>query len=282
MSYNKIEKNKLDYYLNELAKEYHKLGRKSKGEIILIGGAAVIANYDFRCMSEDADSIIYAESHLKEAILKVARDNNLPDNWLNQDFVQTRSYSDKIAKYAKDYKTFAYSITFRIIDREYLIAMKLASFRKYKNDISDIIGILKAEHEKGNEIYLEQIKQAIINLYGEYNYIGDEAIAFIEKSMQNKTYLTMYDDVIDDEQLGRNIYMELKNEMYITEQNINDVLLKTKQLRLIELYKNLSIKPSDDMHENASLAQKVLEEKGLIAKEYFGDLYLLHSQYLNK
>lgn len=102
MSYNKIQKDKLDYYLNELAKEYHKRGRKSRGEIILIGGAAIIANYDFRCMSEDADSIIYAESHLKEAILTVARNNNLPDDWLNQDFVQTSSYSDKIAKTARN------------------------------------------------------------------------------------------------------------------------------------------------------------------------------------
>lgn len=282
MPYNKIKKDKLDYYLNELAKEYHKLGRKSKGEIILIGGAAIIANYDFRHMSEDADSIIYAESHLKEAIQKVARKNNLPDNWLNQDFIYTRSYSDKIAKYAKNYKQLSYGITFKIIDREYLVAMKLASFRKYKNDISDIVGILIAEYKNGNEIHLKEIQSAIINLYGVYNYIGDEAISFIERIMENKEYLNMYDSVSNDEKLGRTIYQELKNKIDINEHNINDVLSKTKQLRLLELYKKLNINISDNINENAYLAQIELDKNGIDANDYFGDLYLLHNQLLPK
>lgn len=42
----------LDEYLKEVAKEYRKMGGKSMpAEIILIGGAAVIANYGFREMT---------------------------------------------------------------------------------------------------------------------------------------------------------------------------------------------------------------------------------------
>ena len=107
MQYNKITKYNLDHLLFEVAKEYHKLGKKAKGEIVIVGGAAIITNYNFRNMSEDADAIIKAESHLKEAITIVARRNNLPDNWLNSDFKITRSYSDKLELYSKHYKTFA-------------------------------------------------------------------------------------------------------------------------------------------------------------------------------
>ena len=257
------------------------MSKKAKGEIVIIGGAAIIANYGFRCMSEDVDSIFYTESFLKDAILSVARKNNLPDNWLNQDFIKTRSYSNKIGKYAKPYKTFSYCITYKIIDREYLIAMKLASFRKYKNDISDIIGILITEYERNNEITLEQIKQAVINLYGYYDYIGNEAIEFIEKTMSNSKYLSMYNSSINDEKLGRQIYEELKDEIEINAQNIDDILSKTKQLRLIELYKNLNIPISNSMIENANMAQNVLINNKQNSEEYFGDLYLLHLQFLN-
>ena len=42
---NTITKENLDFYLRELAKEYRKLiGTKVKAEIILVGGAAVLAN----------------------------------------------------------------------------------------------------------------------------------------------------------------------------------------------------------------------------------------------
>lgn len=52
MSYSNIgvfTKDNLETYLKELAKEYRKLGGKGMpAEIILIGGAAIIANYGFR------------------------------------------------------------------------------------------------------------------------------------------------------------------------------------------------------------------------------------------
>ena len=49
----------LDTYLKELAKEFRKLnGKDMPAEIILIGGAAILANYGFRDMTTDVDAII--------------------------------------------------------------------------------------------------------------------------------------------------------------------------------------------------------------------------------
>ena len=61
-------KENLDYYLKELAKEFRKRnGAKLSAEIVLIGGAAVLANYGFREMTYDIDAIITASSVMKEA-----------------------------------------------------------------------------------------------------------------------------------------------------------------------------------------------------------------------
>lgn len=63
MSDNSIEftKENIDTCFKELSKEYKRLGgRNTPVEIILIGGAAIVENYDFRNMTTDIDDIIPA------------------------------------------------------------------------------------------------------------------------------------------------------------------------------------------------------------------------------
>lgn len=75
-------KENLDYYLKELAKEFRKRnGAKLSAEIVLIGGAAVLANYGFREMTYDIDAIITASSVMKEAINAVGDRLELPNGW---------------------------------------------------------------------------------------------------------------------------------------------------------------------------------------------------------
>lgn len=53
----------MHFYLKELAKEFRKHnGKKTPAEIILVGGAAVLANYGFREMTTDIDALIVASS----------------------------------------------------------------------------------------------------------------------------------------------------------------------------------------------------------------------------
>ena len=52
-------KENLDACLSRLAREFRKLNEtKVPAEIVLIGGAAVLANYGFRDMTYDIDAII--------------------------------------------------------------------------------------------------------------------------------------------------------------------------------------------------------------------------------
>lgn len=75
----------IDTYLKELAKRFRKLnGTKMPGEIIIVGGAAVLLRYDFRKQSRDIDGIIRASSAIKESINYVADKYNLPRGCLIQ------------------------------------------------------------------------------------------------------------------------------------------------------------------------------------------------------
>lgn len=167
MSPKKLTKDNLDFYLSELAKEYRKLcGKTNPAEIILVGGASILINYNFRKTTEDVDAIIGASSAIKDAAHRVSDKYGLKSDWFNSDFEYTKSYSDELILYSKYYKTYSNVIHFRTVSGEYLLAMKLMSNRKYKNDRSDIVGIIKSERQSGNYIKIEDIKKALNELYG--------------------------------------------------------------------------------------------------------------------
>lgn len=172
-----INKNNVNFYLNELSKEAKKLGgRGFKIDLILVGGASIILNYNFRNSSCDIDGY-YKSDVLKQAIQRVAERLSLPDDWLNNDFLNTSSFTTNIVKYSEFYKEFNQCLSVRTVSKEYLIAMKLKSFRKYKSDISDIAGIL----EEDKSISLASIKNAVINLYGSYEAVSEEARDFLSQ-----------------------------------------------------------------------------------------------------
>ena len=95
----------LDIYLKALAKEYKKLsGKGMPAEIILIGGAAILANYGFRESTYDMDALIQASSAMDDAIKHVGDAYSLPNGWLNTDFMKTKSYTPKLRQYSVHYR----------------------------------------------------------------------------------------------------------------------------------------------------------------------------------
>ena len=102
MSDQPFTKGNLDQYLKELAKEFRKRNGKSvPAEIILIGGASVLINYGFREMTYDMDAIINAASSMKDSINYISDKYNLPNGWMNDDFMKTESYTPRIALFSK-------------------------------------------------------------------------------------------------------------------------------------------------------------------------------------
>lgn len=199
-----LTKEKIDFFLKEVAKEYRKrVGKKSPAELILVGGASVLINYGFRNMTTDIDAITLAASTFKEAVNAVRDRYDLADDWLNSDFKKTDSYTPRLREYSVYYKTFSNVLTIRTVAAEYLIAMKVKAGRKYKNDLSDIIGIL-AEHEKqGNDISLERILEAFAQLYGENTLISEDIRKYLQDVFTKGSFSEQYARIRNAEKQAR-------------------------------------------------------------------------------
>ena len=227
-------KDNLDTYLKALAKEFRRInGKTMPAEIILIGGAAVLANYGFREMTADIDAVIQAASSMKDAINRVGDQYGLPNGWLNADFMRTGSYSPKLPEISIHYKTFSNVLEIRTVSAEYLIAMKLRSGRKYKNDLSDIIGIL-AEHEKrGLPISLERIDRAVQKLYGGWHEVADDSRQFIENVLQNGNYAEIYASITSEEKQAKDLLIQFEEDYpnVTRESNVEDILASLKNKR---------------------------------------------------
>ena len=227
-------KENLDNCLKELGKEFRKLnGTKAPAEIILIGGAAILANYGFRETTYDIDAIILSSTAMKEAVNHVGDKLGLSNGWLNTDFMNTNSYSDKLMGVSIYYKTFSNILTVRIVSAEYLIAMKLMSGREYKFDLSDIVGILLEHERSGNPISRERIESAVTKLYGGFDSVPDVSKKLFDDAFRNGDYDRVYRELRESEKEAKDALVkfdhaypgELKGE------NISTILERARQKR---------------------------------------------------
>ena len=227
-------KENLDQYLKELAKEFRKRnGKAIPAEIVLIGGASIVINYGFREMTYDMDAIINASTSMKDAINCVGDKYGLPNGWLNSDFMHTESYTPRIVQFSRYYKTFSNVVTFRTVTGEYLVAMKLMSGRKYKYDLSDVIGILWEQEKKGSPFGLEQIKKASAELYGSYDKLPSDSRAFIESAFLEGKYGELYNRIRQMEAENKEILIEYQERKpgVMNSDNVNSILEAIRKKR---------------------------------------------------
>lgn len=206
-------KENIDQYLRELSKEYRKrVGKSMPAELILIGGAAILINYGFRDMTTDIDALIHASSGMKDAIHHVGDRFDLPNDWLNADFMNTDSYSPKLEEFSVYYRTWSNVLTVRTIEAEYLIAMKLRSGRQYKSDLSDVIGVLYEHEKRGNPIGMDQIREAVINLYGNWDALPETSQAFIENVMKSNQLAELYAQTMAGEKETKELLLKFEKD----------------------------------------------------------------------
>ncbi len=209
---NYFTKDNLNAYLKELGKEYRRLNGKSMpAEIILIGGAAIVANYGFRDMTADVDAVIHAVSSMKDAINRVGDKFNLPKGWLNDDFMKTGSYSAKLEEFSVRYREFSNVLEVRTISAEYLIAMKLRSGRKYKKDLSDVIGILYEHEKRGLPLTMDDIDKAVRSLYGGWEVIPADSVLFITEAMKKGNFEKAYQAISDEENRSKDLLIQFQD-----------------------------------------------------------------------
>jgi len=228
-------KENLDSCLKELGKEFIKLnGMKVPAEIVLIGGAAILANYGFREMTYDIDAIIVASTAMKDAINHVGDKLGLPNGWLNTDCKNTNSYSSKLLEVSVYYRTFSNILTVRTVAAEYLISMKLMSGRQYKNDLSDIVGILWEHHKLGKPITKEAIDKAVVTLYGETAELPAASRQVLDNCFAVCDFEQVYNEIRESEKQSKDILLDFDKSYpgKLSGDNIEYVLEKARQKRL--------------------------------------------------
>ena len=113
--------------------------------------------------------------------------------------------------------------------------MKLMSARQYKNDISDIVGILKEEKGNGNSITLDTIKTAVCNLYGDWNSLPQYSQNLITEIMENDEYDKLYEQYRIQEKSVKKSLIEFddKYPSVANEDNISQIIdsLKNKSTK---------------------------------------------------
>jgi len=226
----------LELYLKELAKDFKKRGRGMHAELILVGGASVIINYSFRESSYDVDASYEYPSLMKESINAVADKFGLPEGWLNDDFKRTSSYSNKILQFSEYYKTFSNVLEVRTVRAEYLVAMKLASGRRYKKDLSDVAGIIYEQKIAQNPLSIDLIDKAVLDLYGDWSRISDYARELLGKILACSDLEGLFAELSDKEKTAKETLRSLTQNYptAVNRDNVDEVIsaaLKRKNNR---------------------------------------------------
>lgn len=219
-----INKNNIDLLLKELGKEIqHIIGRKNKLEILIVGGGSIILNYNFRDSTTDLDTWCVSANLLKEAAIKVSDRSGYPIDWINSDFTSTNSFSSKLFEHSKYYKTF-YSLEVRTISDEQLLAMKLMSFRWYKHDISDIIGIVNDMNKQNKIINLNMIENAYKELYDKD--LENDKKKFLNLLFLSKNLELFHTEISKKESNNSNLLIKFENDYpnVLKEKNVNSIL----------------------------------------------------------
>jgi hypothetical protein len=104
--------------------------RDVRGQIFVVGGAAIALAYATRRVTKDVDAVFEPKAVIYEAAAKVAEDLDLPGDWLND---AARAYmpgEDRDARPLPDVE----GIEITTASPRYLLAMKLMAMRMGEDD----------------------------------------------------------------------------------------------------------------------------------------------------
>lgn len=217
--------------LKAFAKEYKKQnGNRVPIEIVIVGGGSILLNYDFREHTQDIDILVQSMGTIKDVSCRIADQYNLSDDWLNTDFMHTASYSEKLRRVSKHYCSFNNgNVEFRTVTDEYLIAMKMMAAREYRNDVSDIVGILLSMKSEMKDVDQKLIEDAVTYLYGENECrikktIREKVFQYVNMSIEElqKEYSALTQ--IEEQTKQELVEIDEKYQDVVTEKSIDDII----------------------------------------------------------
>ncbi len=170
---NIIKKENIDIIFTSLADQYKKAGGTEKINIFIVGGAAIVINFNYRYSTIDIDALYKENKLIKESIKAVAKSLELPIDWLNHDFEKTPSYSPVLLQKSILYKEYLNLIIVYTLEPKYLIAMKLKSSRPTGGDLDDIIKMIYESRYRNDPLTYEDVIKAYKELYSDFSNTYD-------------------------------------------------------------------------------------------------------------
>jgi hypothetical protein len=131
-----MKRDEIIKYLEKLGEELAARGKS--GEILLTGGAAMCIAHEARDMTKDVDALYEPKSEIGEIARKIAREEGLPEDWLNDSvkgFLTANAPSEELIEMK--------GIVVTTVTPEYLLAMKLMASRYGEKDAEDIAFLMK-------------------------------------------------------------------------------------------------------------------------------------------
>jgi hypothetical protein len=105
-------------------------GRDVRGQIFIVGGAAIALAYSTRRVTKDVDAVYEPKAVIYKAAAKVAEDLDLPEDWLNDAAKAYMPGEDSDARPLADIE----GIEITTASPRYLLAMKLMAMRIGEDD----------------------------------------------------------------------------------------------------------------------------------------------------
>ncbi len=132
-----LSRKRINKLLIKLSKKLSRQG--IKGEIGLVGGAAMLLAYDSRNSTRDVDAVFKPAAEIRKAVKEIAEEENLPEDWLNdgvKGFMPKNPFQRKILLDTP-------GLVVWVPEPQYLLAMKAISARFDTFDKEDLLFLIK-------------------------------------------------------------------------------------------------------------------------------------------
>ena len=131
--------------LKELAKRMRKTFRDVDINIYVVGGASLTLLCDFRESTVDIDVAKNRNMDFRDIALTMEEEFDLNHNWINNDYMYSKSFSPKLVNYIERTYTFSNYIHYHFVKPACIAAMKCLALRFTTNDLSDIVNVVLYE-----------------------------------------------------------------------------------------------------------------------------------------
>ena len=131
--------------LKELAKRMRKTFRDVDINIYVVGGASLTLLCDFRESTFDIDVAKNCNMDFRDIALTMEEEFDLNHNWINNDFMFSKSFSPKLVNYIERTYTFSNYIHYHFVKPACIAAVKCLALRFTTNDLSDIVNVVLYE-----------------------------------------------------------------------------------------------------------------------------------------